>query len=34
LKTLKLGQSFQLTVDRGSTPVTLTATLTGRPTHS
>jgi hypothetical protein len=34
LKHLKLGQSFQLVVDRGSTPVQLTATLTGRPTHS
>jgi hypothetical protein len=34
LKGITLGQSFQLTVDRGSTPVTLTATLTGRPVHS
>jgi membrane-associated protease RseP (regulator of RpoE activity) len=31
---LKLGQRFQLVVDRGSTPVTLSATLTGRPTKS
>ena len=34
LKSLPLGQNFQLTIDRGSTPVTLTATLTGRPAHS
>jgi membrane-associated protease RseP (regulator of RpoE activity) len=34
LKHLKLGQSFRLTVDRGSTPVQLIATLTGRPVHS
>jgi membrane-associated protease RseP (regulator of RpoE activity) len=30
---LKLGNRFQLSVDRGSTPVTMTPTLTGRPTR-
>jgi membrane-associated protease RseP (regulator of RpoE activity) len=30
---LKLGNRFQLSVDRGSTPVTMTATLTGRPSR-
>jgi membrane-associated protease RseP (regulator of RpoE activity) len=31
---LKLGGTFQLTVDRGSTPVTMSATLSGLPTKA